>query len=357
LEEMPQRFSIEFPLEIKSFWLACQVGRPGKCRLQPFGVRLYPSYMRVASPETNRWAAELAARLRLLQSSFADDSPETRERILNEELEQALKAVSLGKRKESIEALAEEFPVPESLDLPHRAEKPTELPAAPDDPAVLAERLLNLVRTSAPEESAAILKQIQDSGLLPGTPGGSLELPEELRKRMEKLAPDKPLDLGRALRLLDILIEVTGNLDQLVWQVWKNIAVKSVIQHETGAYSDFRKTLAPYLSGDSEVSTDQMKQIVNKTRKLASGLMAAMGTVGEISAHKYLDRLSPDAIRKIAEADSGVFESLEKKCWRKYIGIFESLNRAAIEREVLDAIRKYTEKLVLGADVANTLED
>jgi hypothetical protein len=46
----------------------------------------------------------------LLQSSFADDSPETRERILNEELEQALKAVSLGKRKESIEALAEEFP-------------------------------------------------------------------------------------------------------------------------------------------------------------------------------------------------------------------------------------------------------
>ena len=67
--------------------------------------------MRVASPETNRWAAELAARLRLLQSSFADDSAETRERILNEELEQALKAVSLGKRKESIEALAEEFPV------------------------------------------------------------------------------------------------------------------------------------------------------------------------------------------------------------------------------------------------------
>jgi hypothetical protein len=174
---------------------------------------------------------------------------------------------------------------------------------------------------------------------------------------MEKLAPGKSLELGRALRLLDILIEVTGNLDQLVWQVWKNIAVKSVIQHETGAYSDFRKTLAPYLSGDSEVSTDQMKQIVNKTRKLASGLLAAMGTVGEISGHKYLDRLSPDAIRKIAEADSGVFESLEKKCWRKYTGIFESLNRAAIEREVLDAIRKYTEKLVLGADVANTLED
>ena len=33
------------------------------------------------------------------------------------------------------------------------------------------------------------------------------------------------------------------------------------------------------------------------------------------------------------------------------------MNRAAIEREVLDAIRKYTEKLVLGADVAKNSED
>ena len=281
-----------------------------------------------------------------------------RDRILNEELEQALKAVSLGKRKECIEALEEEFPVPESGDLSRRAETTADLPAAQDGPAVLVERLLDLVRTMAPEESAAIVKQIQDSGLLPtGTQEASLEVPEELLKRMEKLGLGKPLDLRRALRLLDILIEVTGNLDQLVWQVWKNIAAKSVIQRETGAYGDFRKTLAPYLSGDSEVSTDQMKQIVNKTRKLASGLMAAMGTVGEINANKYLDRLSPDAIRKLAEADSGVFESLEKKCWRKYIGTFESLNRASLEREVLDAIRKYTEKLVLGADVANTLED
>lgn len=312
--------------------------------------------MRGASLETNRWAAELAARLRLLQSSFADDPPEMRERILNEELEQALKAVSLGKRKQCIEALEEEFPVPEAGDLLRRSEKAADLPAK-DDPAVLVERLLNLVRTMAPEESAAIVKQIQDSGLLPtGTQGANPEVPEELLRRMEKLGLDKPLDLRRALRLLDILIEVTSNLDQLVWQVWKNIAAKSVIQRETGAYGDLRKTLAPYLSGDSEISTDQMKQIVNKTRKLASGLMAAMGTVGEINANKYLDRLSPDAIRKIAEADSGVFESLEKKCWRKYTGVFESLNRASIEREVLDAIRRYTEKLVLGADVANTLD-
>jgi hypothetical protein len=314
--------------------------------------------MRGISAETNRWATELAARLRLVQSSFADDPPDVRERVLNEELEQALHAVSHGKRKECIEALAEQFPVPDSADPLKHVEPKEDLGAVQDDPADLIQRLANSIRSMPPEESSPILKQIQESGLLPtAINGASLQVPEELLGRMEKLAPGKPLDLGRALRLLDILIEVTANLDQLVWQVWKTVAAKSVIQHEPGPYGDFRKTFAPYLSGDPEVSTEQIKQLVNKTRKLVSGLMAAMGSAGEINTHKYLDRLSPDAIRKIAEADSGVFESLEKKCWRKYVGAFEALNTAAIEKEIFEAIRKYTEKLVLGADVANTLED
>ena len=60
------------------------------------------------------WAAGLAARLRLLQASFADDPLEVRERTLRDELEQALKTVALGQRKECIEALATEFPVPEA---------------------------------------------------------------------------------------------------------------------------------------------------------------------------------------------------------------------------------------------------
>ena len=59
------------------------------------------------------WAAGVAARLRLLQASFADDPLEVRERTLRDELEQALKTVALGQRKEYMEALAMEFPVPE----------------------------------------------------------------------------------------------------------------------------------------------------------------------------------------------------------------------------------------------------
>ena len=318
--------------------------------------------MKGALLENTRWAVALAARLRLLQSKFADDSPETRERALNEELEQALETVSPGKREECIQALAGEFPPLEPVEVEVRREvEETAQPAAvPDDPAVLVERLLGLLQTMTPEQTAAISVQLQHAGLLPAAaPSSTFDVPDELEKRVEKLVPGRPLDPTRALRILDILLEFALNLDQLVWQVWKNIATtKSVIQREPGAYGDLRKALGPCLTGDPEVSTEQIKQIVNKTRKLVSGLMAAMGTVGEIHSAKFLDRLSPEAIKKKAEADPGVFESIEKKCWKKYNAVFSELNSAAIEREVLDAIKKYTEKLVFGAEAAaGALED
>ena len=302
------------------------------------------------------WAARLAARLRLVQASFADDSPETRERTLREEVEQALKTVALGQRKECIEALAMEFPVPES-GKQNGADGKTGRATVPEEPAILVERVIDLMQAMPPNERESIVAQFVAAGLLPAGNGATVDISEELRERLQKLVPGKRLDQARALRILDVLIEFVWSLDQLVWQVWKSIAPKSLIRHETGKHSDFRKTLGPYLTGDSEVSTEQIKQLVNKTRKLVSGLMAAMGTVGEIHSQKFLDRLSPDAIRKQAEAEPGVFESIEKKCWRKYSAVFGEMNEAAMEREILDAIKKYTEKLVLGTDAAKTSDE
>jgi len=313
--------------------------------------------MNGAISETTRSAAALAKRFRLLQSSFADDLPEVRQRVLDEELEQMLRTVPISKRKECLEALAAEFPVPGRVELAGGAAQKPSAPTLPDDPTVVVEHLLNLLRSMPPEQIAAVASQLQNSGLLPEGGPARIEVPQELHNRIEKLAPNRTLDNTRALRALDILMDFASNLDQLVWQVWKSIAARSVIQHETGTYREFRTTLAAYLTGDSEVSTEQIKQIVNKTRKLVCGLMAAMGTVGEIHAAKFLDRLSPETIKKAAEADTSVFESIEKKCWRRYNAAFNDMNREVIEKEILEAIRKYTEKLVLGAEVVSTLED
>jgi hypothetical protein len=298
------------------------------------------------------WAAGLAARLRLLQASFADDSLEVRQRTLRDELEQALKTVALGQRKECMEALAMEFPVPEAGKEDAAGKAKVAEPTVPETPSVLVDRLIDLTRVMSPAERESIVAQFAAAGLLPRN--GATEISEELRERLQKLEPGKRLDQARALRILDVLIEFAWSLDQLVWEVWKNIAPRSIIRHESGKHGDFRKTLGPYLTGDSEVSTEEVKQLVNKTRKLVSGLMAAMGTVGEIHTQKFLKRLSPDSIRTQAEAEPGVFESIEKKCWRKYTTVFAEMNEAAVEREILDAIKKYTEKLVLGADAAKS---
>ena len=312
--------------------------------------------MKSTPVKASEWAAGLAARLRLLQASFADDPLEVRERTLRDELEQALKTVALGQRKECMEALAMEFPVPEASKEDGAGKAKVAEATVPETPSVLVDRLIGLTRGMSPAECESIVAQIAAAGLLPAT-NGATEISEELKERLQKLAPGKRLDQTRALRILDVLIEFAWSLDQLVWEVWKNIAPRSIIRHESGKHDDFRKTLGPYLTGDSEVSTEEVKQLVNKTRKLVSGLMAAMGTVGEIHSQKFLKRLSPDAIRRQAEAEPGVFESIEKKCWRKYAAVFAEMNEAAVEREILDAIKKYTEKLVLGAEAAKTSQE
>jgi hypothetical protein len=306
--------------------------------------------------KASEWAAGLAARLRLLQASFADDPFEVRERTLRDELEQALKTVALGQRKECMEALAMEFPVPEATKEDGAGKAKVAEATVPETPSVLVDRLIGLTRVMSPAERESIVTQFTAAGLLPAS-NGATEISEELKERLQKLAPGKRLDQARALRILDVLIEFAWSLDQLVWEVWKNIAPRSIIRHESGKHDDFRKTLGPYLTGDSEVSTEEVKQLVNKTRKLVSGLMAAMGTVGEIHTQKFLKRLSPDAIRTQALAEPGVFESIEKKCWRKYTAVFAEMNQAAVEREILDAIKKYTEKLVLGAEAAKTSQE
>ena len=56
------------------------------------------------------WVKGLAARLRILQASFADDNPQTRQTYIAEEIERALKEAPPDKRKEWLEALKVEFP-------------------------------------------------------------------------------------------------------------------------------------------------------------------------------------------------------------------------------------------------------
>ncbi len=306
-----------------------------------------PSEATFRSKNEATWAADLGARLRAIQASFADDTLEERQHYLMEEIEHALQGLSESERQPRLQLLSELFPV---WDTPARAV--TEPAPKADTPEDLIQRLVALApRLSSSARSSAAL-QLDAAGFkLPSVKESALpqtKVPNELQKRLG-IEPDQELDLERVLRLVAILVEFAVTLDHLGWSVWKNIAPNSIVRREPGATGEFRKLAGPYLTGDSEVSTTQVSQAIDKARRLVAGLIAAIGATGETFARQFLTRFSPAEIKEAAEAESGFFLGPEQKCWRRYVALFNETSGVAIEQEISKIVAGYTENLITGA--------
>src|SRR5205814_1976187 len=118
----------------------------------------------------------------------------------------------------------------------------------------------------------------------------AIRLPPELEKKLG-LPSGKPLHLERAVKLLAITTELTLALDQLTWALWKQLAsAKTVIRKE----GDFNRLAGPYLAGEADVSSAQLTQLVERTRRLISAMLNAVGRAGPAYAKEYVKRLSPE---------------------------------------------------------------
>lgn len=298
------------------------------------------------------WAADLSARLRALQTSFADDAADQRQRYLTEEIDQALQDVAPAERPARLQALAGRFPVwDEATNAAPAAPRPVE-----DSPENLVRQLIALAPELSEPGRAALSRQLAAAGFelrSSHTPapqpamnfGG---IPPELQKRLG-IEPGQALDGSRVLRLVATLSEFMVTLDHLAWSVWKNLAPKSIVRREAGEAGDFRKIAAPYLLGDTEVSSAQINLAVDKTRQLIAGLLAAIGSTGETFARQFLARFSPIEIKAAADAEAGFFLGPEQKCWRRYIALFNETSGVAIEQEISKIVANYTESLITGS--------
>src|SRR4051812_9036421 len=76
---------------------------------------------RPAQSEEAEWASGIGGQLRLIQASFAEDAPATRQQYLSEEIARSLKTVPPTKRRIYLQALAERFPAWESAPAPQGA--------------------------------------------------------------------------------------------------------------------------------------------------------------------------------------------------------------------------------------------
>jgi hypothetical protein len=295
--------------------------------------------------EASSWAQEVAGRLWMLQTSFADDSPAARQEYLVEEIERSLKEVTDSKRAEYLVALAHRFPGPERIEVAASGPTPTPVEPAEKTAEELAQELLGRVGELSKERKAYLTERFQDVGLAP-LPTRGPNLPPELRGKLG-LTPEQPLDEERLNKLFAALLEMVVILDNLIWNLWKTIAPKSVVRRDSG--DGFRRMVGHYVAGDREVATLQVTQMLEKTRHLLAGLLSAIGPTGETYARGHLETFAPEKIRAAVElASSGFLSNVEQKCWRRYVALASELNGPAIEKQIVDAIVRYTEEVVLG---------
>ena len=289
------------------------------------------------------WASGLASRLRLIQANFADDPSAVRQGYITEEIERAIKPISPTRRKVYLESLAERFPAWEGVrSAPSSDVKVGPTPLTPEE---LVARLVELAPTLSPEARTAFATQLQAVGLSIKEPANALlELPPELEKKLG-LPPGKPLQVERAVKLLIITAEFSLALDQLAWALWKQLVPKSTIRKEV----EISRLAGAYLAGDKEISTSQIGQPVEKTRRLIAGLLGAVGRAGSAYAKKYVARLSPEVLEDWAKMEKKFTESLEAACWRKFLQQSKDhASEPAIEHEIQEAIAKAAENLMLG---------
>jgi hypothetical protein len=298
-------------------------------------------------PEARSWAQNVAARLWMLQTSFADDPPKARHEYLVEEIERSIKDVSESRRSEYLAALIERFPGPERIDTPNF--KPAPVDKVKQSAQEVADELLARLPELSRDAKAVLAQKLQAVGLFV-SPNKGIELPLELLGKLG-MTPNDSLDEQRVIKLFTALLELVITLDHLIWNVWKNIAPKSSVRRDQ-ASDNPRRIVGRYLSGDREVATLQITQMLDKTRQITAGLLSAIGPAGEIFARKHLEKFAPEKIRAGLESKSpGFIAGVEQKCWRRYVELAAELSGQAVEAQIVDGIVAYTEELISRSEI------
>ncbi len=302
--------------------------------------------MHLELSEESAWASGVAARLRVLQANGSEAPAATQQEFITEELERALKEVVPSKRNAFLLALGGHFPawlVAPAGDQVSAAKAEI----IEDTPERRLESLLQVAPELTPEQRLKFAAKLKAAGFVVVEESKALPAAPELEKALGGSLPQ--LDAERAVKLLALTSSFALTLEQLVWNLWKQIAQKSMVRRDSGPASDMRLLMRRYVAGDSEVSAQQINQIIEQSRKLTAGLLMAMGGVGPEFAKKFQERFVPHEIEELARIEKKVMETLEKACWRKYGEIYKDFgSEAAIDSLIEEAVVRYAEKVMRG---------
>jgi hypothetical protein len=296
--------------------------------------------------EESAWASGMAARLRVLQANSSDAAGGAQQEFISEELERALKEVVPSKRKLFLQALGEHFPA--WLVAPAGNQVSVAKPEIVEDtPERRLEALLQVAPDLTVEERLRYAAKLKAAGFTVAERGGSLPSSPELEKALGGNLPQ--LEAERALKLLALTTAFALTLEQLVWNLWKQIAQRSTIKRESGPANDLRLLMRRYVAGESEISAQQINQLIEQSRRLTAGLLMAMGGAGPEFAKKFQERFAPNEIEELARLEKKFSQSIENVCWKKYGELYKDFgSEAAIDSLIEEAVVLYAERVMRG---------
>ena len=155
-----------------------------------------------------------------------------------------------------------------------------------------------------------------------------------------------PLDAARAAELAEMLVQFTLVMDQLAWRIWRDLSPTSSLKRPPA----FKSDLGRFLAGDPAVSREQVREQIERLRRVLAGLTSAAPKAGEVFASRQVQQLSPAVVEAAAVrgAMPVIGDRKETACWRKYQELAKTMETDALARELLTLWGETAEKIISG---------
>lgn len=296
------------------------------------------------------WAARVALRLRFVQADFAERPAEERRSFLEDELRRALKEVPVEDRGRRAQALAEHFPTGFTVE----GERAEAIPAE-NSPEALVQALVEIAPQLPKRLLADFGLRLQEAGYMEIKSTTLMDTPPEELLRAFPLDPLQPVDLQRLFRTLAVFAEYYIGLETIIWQIWQELSPNALIRRDTTPGGDVRKLSARYLQGDREVSAEQVRLVVEKTRKLMAGLLGAIPAGGTAFLERFAADFSPENIAALARADKSLGGWTEDaKNWNMYKKLVDDHQGQVFQEKMFEAIARKAAALMTGTNRRET---
>ncbi len=302
--------------------------------------------------ETPKDLAQLALatanRLRQVQADFADHTPEARQEYLSDEVERVISSLVPNQREGFLDALRDHFPTWDANMAAAPAAGSGGQAAASQSPtdqrewndvSFVLERVIELAKPLDTQQKHRLAGRLAEAGIsLPGNLAVPPKIIDELKTAL-KIDGSHQVDPARLIEMAVGLAMFANSLDQLVWQIWKNIAPKSTLRS-----SGLQNTLRRFTQGDSDVS---LSNDLEQLRHLTAALLSAISQIGTQFGQQHLARFAPHEIESMVVLEKGsIFVSKEVKCWQKYKELAKSFDDTAmIDSQVRQIIAGFVEAM------------